>query len=114
MDYTERRDLIQRLADTRPDDDIDKKAAEGYEDQILELFADCYDGDDLLKWLVDHDFDPFYGFRFAETETKEDWIEYSYNPEEDGDDPEEAWENYLNEGDFLFVRDDREEVVKSW
>lgn len=40
---------------------------------IVNLFIDCYDLSDFLKWLADHDFDLFVDYRFAEKIYLEDY-----------------------------------------
>lgn len=114
MTYQTRKDLVQGLANAIPDSDIDKIAAEGYEEAIVEFIAFHYADDELVEWLLENKLNPFNNFNLAEKEGKESWIKNSYNPTRDGDDPEEAWKDYLNTGAFLFARDDLQEAVLRW
>lgn len=102
MSYQERKDLIENLMDGRPADDPDRKLAEslGFRGQIAELFADCYSGEDLLKWLVEHNFDPFDGLQFAEIVER-------------GEVTAEEWQRLLDDGP-LMVNDDETAICVSW
>lgn len=81
------------------DDDVDLKAVlcDGMEWNIIDLFLDCYDLEDLTKWLVDHDFDVFVDYRFSDR---------YYRDECDDDE----WENLID--DCLFSNE--KVCVKSW
>lgn len=67
--------------------DPDYKAAESAEvlDQIVELFADCYDAESFLEWLDKHDGDILIDFRFAQIKTYEEIIDQIDNGDDNPD-----------------------------
>lgn len=44
----------------------------GFKEQIIELFADCYDYEDFCKWLAKNDCNPANHFRNATIEYRGD------------------------------------------
>ncbi|MDY0140073.1 MAG: hypothetical protein RBR50_10255 [Candidatus Izemoplasmatales bacterium] len=67
--------------------------------QIIDLFIDCYNIEDLMKWLSAHNYDPIIDFRYADIREYGD-----FEPEE----LEEA------KNDCLFNDEENEILVMSW
>lgn len=55
------------LLEDRKEDDADMlELTENLLEQIIDLFMDCYNMEDLMKWLDKHSYDPIIDFRHAE------------------------------------------------
>lgn len=129
MSYQTVKAIIEGLITATPNTDPDKQLAEsdGMIEQIVELFAECYTGDDLIKWLADHNNDPLQDYRYSNRLTYEEIAEELDNGNEcigvyniDFDewqeiakDDEEARKDYIKKHlDCLMYSDDV--VVVSW
>ena len=69
-------EIIEKICNALWDsEDADCKAAEeyGFKDQIILLFADCYDYGSFCKWLAKHDCNPAHGFNDAEIRERSDY-----------------------------------------
>ena len=88
------------LLEDRAEDDGDMLAlTPSLLNQIIDLFIDCYNIEDLMKWLNAHDYDPIIDFRYADIREYGD-----FEPEE----LEEAKNN------CLFNDEENEILVISW
>jgi hypothetical protein len=88
------------LLEDRAEDDGDMLAlTPSLLNQIVDLFIDCYNIEDLMKWLSAHNYDPIIDFRYADIQEYGD-----FEPEE----LEEA------KNDCLFNDEENEILVMSW
>ncbi len=71
------KEICEGLVERYDKNDPDYKAAQndGMIDNIIEIFADCYDEKTFLQWLHDHDGDILIDYRFAYTKTYEEIAE---------------------------------------
>ena len=122
--YTLIKNICEGLVAKYDENDPDYKKAKEDEmiDNIVELFADCYDEKSFLEWLYEHDSDILVDYRFANTKTFEE-IDNGYEPSgvcdidfeewrEIGDDEDERKEYIKNHLDCLMSSD--KVVVVSW
>lgn len=93
--------LIIKLVKETDESDPDFKLALEHETalQVIDLILDCYTEKDLLKWLVDNDFDLFINYRLSD---------YDYFEDIDPEELEEEKEN------ALFVNEKTKVLVRSW
>ena len=89
------------LLEDRQEDDPDMQAlTPQLLEQVIQLFIDCYDTENLMLWLESHDYDPIIDFRFSER--------YEYEEFESVEELEEAKEN------CLFNDEVNKIIVMSW
>ena len=78
-------------------------------DNIVELFADCYDAESFLEWLDKHDGDILVDFRFAEIKTYQELIEEI----DSGDDnPDGVYNIDLDEWEELETEEEKIDYIK--
>ena len=68
--------------------------------QIIDLFIDCYNIEDLMKWLSTHNYDPIIDFRYAAIREYGDF--------------ESLEELEIAKNDCLFNDEENEILVISW
>ena len=101
-EYENNRLLLEALIEKMPEDDPDKKEAElhGFIEPIIELFTECYDSQQLVEWLNEHNMEPLADFRYADIRERSEY------------DTEEDWEEAKE--DALLISDDGEAICLSW
>ena len=89
------------LLEDRAEEDSDMLAlTPSLLNQIIDLFIECYNVEDLMTWLSTHNYDPIIDFRYADIREYGDF---------------ESLEELENaKGDCLFNDEENEIIVISW
>ena len=90
--------------------DPDYKAAESDEmiDNIIELFADCYDEKSFLEWLYNHDSDILIDYRMAYRKTYEEIIQEL----DDGNECDGVYDIDFDEWRELETEEEKKDYIK--
>lgn len=94
--------LINNLLQSYDEDAEELKAiTKNIAKQVIELLLDCYTTSDLVQWLANNDWNPFYNIQHSEI------VEYS---ELERDELDEILDN----NDYLFNDEENEILILSW
>ena len=92
----------------KQDADYIKASEDEMLDEIIELFASCYDAADFLKWLADHDGDILIDYRFSDTKTYEEIAEELDN----GNECDGVYDIDFQEWEKLTTEEERKNYIK--
>ena len=94
--------LINKLLKGYDEDAAELKAiTKNIARQVIDLLLDCYTSSDLIDWLYDNDWNPFYNIHNSYIK------EYSEFEEDE-------LEELLDTGEYLFNDDEEEILILCW
>lgn len=101
--------LLLRLVESTDENDSDFKQvlADEMGEEIIRLFMDCYDTEELLKWLDNNDYDLFMDYRYSDRIYRDDY-------ESDEDFEENSGAFYKGDVDCLMYNEKTGCYVKTW
>ena len=110
-DYELIKSICEKIAagTSESDPDFREAKADGMIDNIISIFAECYDSKSFLEWLDKHEGDLFCDYRFADKTTFEEIAEELDNG---NDNPDGVYDVDLEEWQELKDEDEKMDYIE--